>query len=296
METRDLERIRFTTRHFNDLQGLRYEVPLGMAALGGGLALLGWGGPLLLAAGLLGAFTLWLGAKRYYASTFGAVEQAPPDPAAELYPASVFSPAGPIPRLEGAEPVPPRTRRFLATLALAMVLFSILQALPPRFRVDGRESLGQHPRIALLPLGALERPWIVGEQRQPTGIVQPAWVPWVYSRTPVRPASMLRAVFAQTAYLLFGCFFLSLWLWRGRHPSQSHQLTLAAALLGLAALGASLGFLVQRAGAVPPLLDRLLPALVYPGWALLLCGAAMVLAGLLDHRQLARNSRPSPAL
>ena len=34
MKTPDLDRIRFITRHFNDLQGLRYWVPLGLVILG----------------------------------------------------------------------------------------------------------------------------------------------------------------------------------------------------------------------------------------------------------------------
>jgi hypothetical protein len=37
-----------------------------------------------------------------------------------------------------------------------------------------------------------------------------------------------------------------------------------------------------------PIINFLSPALVYPGVALLLCGSAMSLAGLLDHWQLAR--------
>ena len=74
MESRELERIRFTTQHFNDLQGLRYGVPLGLIALGGGLVLLGWGGPLLLRVlGLAGALALIFGGRRYYEHTFGAV-------------------------------------------------------------------------------------------------------------------------------------------------------------------------------------------------------------------------------
>ena len=36
------------------------------------------------------------------------------------------------------------------------------------------------------------------------------------------------------------------------------------------------------------LLTVVLPALVYPGMALLLCGSSMVLTGLLDHWQLVR--------
>jgi hypothetical protein len=282
MEPRDLERIRFTTQHFNDLQGLRYGVPLGLITLG-------LGGPALFQAGFfLGAILLMLGARRYYRQTFGAVEREAVDLDAEVYPASVFSPAGPIPRLQGVQQVTPRMRRFLLTLTLAAVLFSVFQAIPPHFKVTGRESLGQHPRITSLPAGFRSRPWIVGDQPQPSGL-QPVWVPWVYSLAPSRPPSMLRAVFTQTIYLLFGTFFLSAWLWRDRRPSQSYQLALSVLLLGFAALGANLGFLARTDGLIPSFVDRLLPALVYPDVALLVCGAAMILAGLADHRQLVRS-------
>jgi hypothetical protein len=98
METPDLERIRFITRHFNDLQGLRYAVPLG-------LVLLAWtGSPLLRGAGCAGALLLALWAGRHYRSAFGAVERQPLDFDAEVYPAPIFSPAGPTPRLA----MPPR--------------------------------------------------------------------------------------------------------------------------------------------------------------------------------------------
>jgi hypothetical protein len=281
MKTQDLDRIRFVTRHFNDLQGLRYWVPLGLVTLG-------LGGPALLrVVSILGAGLLMLGAKRYYGTTFGRVERQPVEPAAELYPVSVYSPAGPIPRLAGVQQVPPLARHFLTTATLVMILFSILQAIPPSFQVQGQESLGQHPRITSRL--ALERPWIVGEQPQPSGIAQPPWVAWVYSATPTRPPATLRAVFGQTLYALFGSVFLCVWLWRGRRRSQGHHLALAALLLGLAALGTSLGFLARADGAIPGTLDFLLPALVYPGLALLLCGSAMILAGLLDHAQLVRT-------
>ena len=282
MENRDLDRVRFVTRHFNDLQGLRYWVPLGLITLG-------WGGPTLLRVVLfLGAFLLLLGARRYYRNTFGEVEPQPVDLAVDVYSFSVFSPAAPTPRLEGVHLATPMARRFLATAALTTILFTIFQAIPPNFLVEGHESLGQHPRITSLPSGVLERPWIVGSQPQPSGIFQPPWVAWIYSPVPTRPPSMLRAVFAQTIYVFYGSLFLGLWLWRERRRSQSHHLVLAVLMLGLAALGTSLGFVVGKDREIAPLLDFFLPALVYPGVALLLCGAAMVLAGLFDHWQLVR--------
>jgi hypothetical protein len=271
METRDLERIRFITRHFNDLQGLRYGVPLG-------LILLAWQGPpLLRVAGAVGALALALGARRYYRRTFGAVEQQPAEPEMELYPASIYSPAGPIPRLAMPPRMAPVARRFLLTSLLAVIVFAYVLALPPgMFVVQGDES---HPR--LLP------------QTEP--VYAPPFVsPWAYPYgREMMPPSMFRAVLAQTAYLLAGCLFLTLWLWRRRDLSQSPHLALAVLLLGLAALGTTLGFHVNREGTIDPLLDRLLPVLVYPGMAALLCGGALILAGLFDHWQLARTLGPS---
>lgn len=110
---------------------------------------------------------------------------------------------------------------------------------------------------------------------------------------PTRPPSTLRAVFGQTMYVLYGSAFLGVWLWRERRRSQGHHLVLAVLLLGLSALGASLGFYVQEGG-IPRAFDLFLPALVYPGLALLLCGSSMILAGLLDHGQLVRTlGRPA---
>jgi uncharacterized membrane protein len=273
MQTPDLERIRFITRHFNDLQGLRYGIPLG-------LILLCWTGPpLLRAAGVAGALLLAFGARRHY-RTFGAVQGEPFDLDAELYPVSLYSPAGPIPRLE----LPPRTapvaKRFLVTALLAVIVFAYIQALPPgQFVVQGDEATGQHPR--LLP------------QTEP--VYAPPFVsPWAYPYgREMMPPSMFRAVLAQTIYLLAGCFFLTLWLWRQRDLSQSPHLILAVLLLAAAGLGTTLGFHVNKAGTIDPLLDRLLPALVYPRVAMLLCGGALILTGLLDHWQLARTLGPS---
>jgi hypothetical protein len=271
METPDLERIRFITRHFNDLQGLRYGVPLG-------LILLSWESPpLLRAAGVVGALALALGARRYYRRTFGAVEQQPAEPEMELYPASIYSPAGPIPRLA----MPPRVvtpvaRRFLVTSLLAMTVFAYLQALPPgMFEVQGDAS---HPRILPAAEPVYAPPWLS----------RWAW----YHGGEIMPPSMFQAVIAQTVYLLAGCLFLTLWLWRRRDLSQSPHLALALLLLGLAALGATLGLRVNKEGTIDPLLDRLLPLLVYPGMAMLLCGGALILAGLFDHWQLARTLGP----
>jgi hypothetical protein len=266
MNARDLDHIRFITRHYNDLQGLRYWVPLGIITLG-------WGGTALLrGVSLLAAILLALGAKRFYTNTFGAVEQPPADPASELYPAAVFSPAGLSPRIEGFRQVPPIARHFLITLALALGLFAAFQAVQPNIRVHGDEALGQHPRIVADHSQFLGQPTI---KFYPNGRA-------------TRPPSMVRAVVTQVTLVLYGSLFLGLWLWRERRPSQSHHLALAILLLGLSTLGTLLGYIARGDGKIDQTIDLLLPALVYPGVALLLCGSSMVLAGLIDHWQLLR--------
>ncbi|HEX6900662.1 MAG TPA: hypothetical protein VF789_13135 [Thermoanaerobaculia bacterium] len=264
METPDLERIRFTTRHFHDLQGLRFGVPLG-------LILLGLGSPAMPRLALfLGALLLILGARRYY-RRYGEVER-PIDPDMDLYPVSIFNLAGPISRLHGHRQVTPVARCLLVTAVLVVLPFAYFQALPPNIVIQGDVSLGQHPQVT----------------SESAPYFGPAWIKEYPNGGRMRPPSMLKAVFAQTAYVLSGALFLGLWLWRGRRLSQGYHLALAVPLLGLAAFGTSLGFFARADGEIPRLLDLVLPALVYPGVALSLCGAAMILAGLLDHWQLVR--------
>jgi hypothetical protein len=123
MKTRDLDRIRFVTRHFYDLQGLRYWVPLGLVTLSvGGTTYFANGPWKLLRAGLLlGAFLLALGARRYYQRNFGEVEQQPVQPVAALSPISIYSPAGPFSPLAGLQQISPAARHFLITLGSALI-------------------------------------------------------------------------------------------------------------------------------------------------------------------------------
>src|SRR5215210_1855316 len=246
MVTRDLDRIRFITRHFNDLQGLSVWVPLGLVALGVGAP-----APLR-AVVLLGALLLTLGAKRYYRNTFGEVDLEPADSTAELCPASIFSPAGQSSRIEGFRQVTPIARHFLITV-----------------------TLGQHPQVLLEPAPFFGPPLIK-----------------ILAGGVVRSPSMLRAVVAQSMYALYGSVFLGVWFWRGRRWSQNHHLVLAALLLGLSILGTSLAYIARPDGMIDPNIDLILPALVYPGMALLLCGSSMILAGLVDHWQIVRALGP----
>ncbi len=273
METRDLDRIRFVTRHFNDLQGFRIAVPLGLITLA-------WVSSAPLRAVLpLGALLLMLGAKRYYRDAFGEVEQQPADPAAELTSVPIFSPAGPISRLEGFRQVTPLVRHFLITVALALVFFWFLQALPPNILIKEDASPGQQPKIIPAPFFEtdFERSFIHGDT-------------WLGVLPVKRPdAAVNKAAFTRMTYVLYGSLFLGIWLWRERRWSQSHHLVLAVLLLGLSALGTFLGFFARPGGEIPPDIGRFLPALIYPGMALLLCGYSMILVGLLDHWQLVRT-------
>ena len=277
MESQNLDRIRFVTRHFNDLQGLRYLVPIGLITLsvGGTIHFASW--PMLLL-GLIavGAFLLMSAARRYYRDSFGAVEVQPAYTAGELHSLSVYSPAGPTPRLEGFQQVTPIARHFLMTAMLIVSLFAVFELIPPNILIAGGESTGQHPQI-----------------RPETAPLYDSYLVWVnafgsFFKSPLA----FRAICGQMTYAALGSIFLGFWFWRERRRSQSHHLALAVLLLGLAVLGASLGFLARDAEHVP-IVELLLPALVYPGVALLLCGAAMVLAGMIDHWQLVRVFKPT---
>lgn len=269
METTALERIRFTAQHFNDLQGLRYGVPLGLITLG-------WvGATPLRVVSVLGALLLMVGAKWYYRRTFGEVETPPADDPGEL---SVFNLAGPVPRIEGFRQVSPVLRHLLTTVLTAVFLFSFFQSIPPNIEVQGSESLGQHPQVV--------------RESSSSSFFGPSFISPLPHGGEMRPPSMLRAVFAQTMYVLYGSFFLGLWLWRGRRRSE-HHLAFAALLLGLSALGTALGYIARADGEIARIFDLFLPALVYPGVALLLCGSAMFLAGLFDHWQLVAALGPT---
>ena len=254
-------------RHFNDLQGLRYWAPLGLVALSGAAC---FANPALAFLLFLGAFFLMLGARRYYSATLGEVER---EPLAERCSISVYSPAGPTPRLEGFQQVTPAAQGFLAILGLAFALVFALQVISPVITI--LESQAQ-PSVTLDAIYEAE----------------PSWTRGIGNVTAGAAASLppLRILAAQTIYVLFGALFLYLWLWRERRTSQGYLLALALPLLGLAAFGGSLGYFVyEESAAVVGAINALLPAVVNLWMALLLCGLAAIFAGLLDHRQLVRG-------
>jgi hypothetical protein len=102
------------------------------------------------------------------------------------------------------------------------------------------------------------------------------WPPWVTIGSEVvswtGDRAMTRTMLIQMLYGVCGLFFLGTsWL----RKEQAHPLAIGLLLAGLSTLG-----------------PWLAPATVSFGVALLVCGSALVLAGLLDHGQLVRVLGP----
>lgn len=258
MNARQLDHIQFVASHFNGLQGLRYWVPLGLItlSLGGTTYFESVPFRVLRAALFLGAILLAFAARRYYQGRFGEVE---PQSVflAELESLSVYSPAGSPSRLSGGfQEVKPVLRLFSIAMGLSFAVLLTLWAMSPSVIIAEDESLSQAPWHAsgsiFMAVADGVGPWWLG-----------------------------KALFGYLLYALFGSFFLAVWLWRGRRASQSYSLVFGLLLLGLAALGASLGWFLSR-------LDSLAPFVGHLWIAVLLCGVSTIVTGLLDHRQLAR--------
>jgi|SRR6185369_3057861 len=232
METQDLDRIRFVTRHFHDLQGLRFLVPAGLLTLSAG-AVTGVTNPLLLSVqvlSFLAAVLLAARAGRYYSRSFGEVEAPAERPVAAPYALSIFSPAGSTPWLDSSPQAIPLRRRLPMILMMAPAAFVLFQLLfwPPWIKLNSTVIFDSYDSLL-----------------------------------PTSPAAF-EAFSVPLIAVLGGSFLLGLWLLRQLRLSQIHHLVLGALLLGLA---------------TQP---------VYTWVMLLLCGSAIVLAGLLDHRQLVR--------
>jgi hypothetical protein len=103
------------------------------------------------------------------------------------------------------------------------------------------------------------------------------------------------ATLQQVLDIFFGALFLSIWIWRGRGRSQGYYLALALLMLGIPALGASQGFILQALWdhGLARMARFVLPAADDLRMGQLLCGASCLLAGLLDHRQLVRALKPA---
>lgn len=263
MTTRDRDRIHFFTRHFNDLQGLRYWAPLGLVALSGAACFANSALAFLL---FIGAFVLMLGARRYYRATLGEVER---EPLAERCSLAVYSPAGPTPRLEGFQLAPPAVEGFLAILGWAFALFFVLLAISPVDPIEAARTQAMVDAIYKI------QPWT-------QGIVA------VTAGTSALPP--LHILAAQMIYLLFGTLFFYLWLWRERRASQGYLLAFALPLLGLAVFGGSPQYFIYEEREIVVGVMSALSLAVENLWVtLLLCGLATISAGLLDHRQLVRG-------
>lgn len=193
---------------------------------------------------------------------------------------SIFSPAGSTPRLEGFPLVTPAAQRFLITLGTVLFLFYVLHAVSPTLLIV-ESQIEQRPWVTLDAVFEADPDYA-------QGIGRILWGRLI-------PVSAAQAVVAQTMYVLLGSFFLSLWIGRERRGSRIHHLALALLLLGLAAFGSLLGFLVwEERAAVVRVIDFFLTALVRPWLALLVCGSAVAVADLVDRWQGGRGLIRSP--
>ncbi len=283
MTNRDLDRIRFVTRHFKELQGLRLLIPLGLlqiaSGMTGGFAKVPRLAPWTLALhgmAVVVAFFLLFRAASYYRS-YGYVEPQRGAPFARDPALSIFSPDGPAPRLAVD---PPQFRGHLWSLlpmGVGLVLLASLHAIGPR--------------VELLTDGWTLDPWLqftppVVLRTDSGEVAKMSRSPWFrFEET----KHIVRLLQTEGMYALWGSLFLGIWLLRGRRLSQAYYLALALPLLGLAALGASMELVPP-----PALFSYVLLALAHSWIAQVLQGSAMLLAGLLDHLQLVRAFGRSP--
>jgi hypothetical protein len=255
MKTADLDQIQFVTRHFNELQGLRLMVPpgsffLGLAAAVGFHTLPAQIFPVAV---LLGTILLRARLRGYYQTRFGEVEA----PALYLDPGPSLSLAGSAMAVAVPRKPNPGARRILTFAGLAFIPFVILWAMSPVVLIDQPTDWSRLPSQTVLLIGA---PFLKLE------------------------LSALLLVM----YFFCGALLLGTWFRRGRRLSQGHYLALGLLLLGLAALGASQGYVLQALfdQGIARIAQVFVPALGSPPITLVLCGGAFVLAGLLDHWQL----------
>lgn len=258
MKTADLDQVQFVTRHFNELQGLRLWVPTGLVLLGLAIAAAFHSIPALILSGVIvmGTVLLRVRLRSYYPTRFGQVEA----PAPGFEPVLSLNLAGPTMAVAAPRRTLSSVARLIGAFAgLAFIPFLILWVMSPVVDIDQPTDWSRLSSQTVLSIGA------------PTLKLQ--------------PSALLLMV-----YFLCGSLLVGTWLWRGRRLSQGYHLVLGLVLLGLATVGAGLGYVLQA------LFDReigriaqvFVPPLGSLAITLVLCGAAFVLAGLLDHRQLVR--------
>ncbi len=250
MTSPDLDRIRFVTRHFNELKGGLILAALGVFFLSAGTSF-GRGHHYavlfyLRTALIFGSAALILYSKRYYKKRFGEV-------------------------LERREELP--RQEALTIYGSGAIRRPVYAAMGPGLLMFGH----------MLLIGGLGVIVYVGlRMASPT-----AGMPSMSDQLPIFGSF---ATVQQLMDIVLGALFLSSWISRGRSLSQGYYLALALLMLGIPALGASQGFilpflrdhgLVRMARFVPAATDDM-------SMGMLLCGASCLLAGLLDHRQLVR--------
>ncbi|HEY0555203.1 MAG TPA: hypothetical protein VGG20_13115 [Thermoanaerobaculia bacterium] len=258
MTSPDLDRIRFVTRHFNELKGGLSLAALGLFFLSPGAAYIGRSHYALVfylrIALIFGAAALMLYAKTHYQKRFGEVlarrEEFPREAALSIY---------------GAVAVP-----------------------------RARASDANTEFKALMMTGRLLLMWVLGILIY-VGLRMAG--PAVPSMSDPLPIFGSFATVQQLMDIVLGVLFLSTWIWRGRGLSQGYYLALALLILAIPALGATQGFILPALrdhGLIR--MARILPA-VTDGFEtnFLLYGASCLLAGLLDHRQLVRTLKPAAA-
>jgi hypothetical protein len=263
MTTRDIDRIRFVTRHFNELQGLRGMV-FGLMFMALGISQFFRSGPVIVMSFLVcwGSLIVNLRTKSYYQRAFGEVAQQPVLVEEGL--PSVYNPAGPAPLVIDWRPA----RRTTISILLPCALFLVLRAILPT--------------AILVPDGSGIDPWV--QLHPPTlSLVVGPHLP---------DSDELFLILGQSLYVLCGSVFLVIWFLRERRLSQSYYLAFGVPLLGLGLLGASLGGVVTAFG-TSRIVNFCLPALANFCMPVILCGGTMFLCGLLDHLQIVRALRPA---
>lgn len=284
MINRDLDRIRFVTRHFNDLQGLRVLVPIGLLQIASGMTggfakvrgLLPWMLALTVAAWVMAFFLIFRSMWLY--RSYGHVEPQRGAPFVRDPALSIFAPDGPAPRLAAD---PPRSHRQLRRLFLPMGAALVL--------LVSLHAIG--PRVELVTDGWVLDPWL---QFTPPVVLRTD--PGVVARLSRNPGfrfeetmQVLRLLQTEGLYAVWGSFFLCIWFLRERRRSQAYYLVLALPMLGLAALSGSMELVSP-----PAVFSYVLLALAHPWIAQFIQGSALLLAGLLDHWQLVRAFGRSP--
>ena len=255
MKSPDLDRIRFVTRHFNELKGGLSLVALGLVFLSPAAAYIGrdhYAVVFYLRMALIfGSAALVLYARTAYQKSFGEV-------------------------LEWREELP--RQEALTLYGSGAVRRPVYADMGP-----GLLMLGH-----MLLIGSLGVIVYVGLRMVSPTVGMP-------SMSDPLPIFGSFATVQQLMDIVLGALFLSTWISRGRSLSQGYYLALALLMLGIPALGASQGFILPalRDHGLIRMARFVLAATDGFEMDFLLLGASCLLAGLLDHRQLVLALKPA---